>query len=137
MGRNIYITATRPNEGKTAITLGLTAGFVKKGKRIGFIKPVGQADIDAGNKRAIDEDTLLIERACRVHCNIEDMNPVTLRPGFPEGLTTASGKQALIDRVRRAYDRVAQDKEFVVIEGTGHAAVGVSWGSPTPRWRSS
>jgi hypothetical protein len=130
MSRNLFITATRPNEGKTAITLGLTAGFVKKGKRIGFIKPVGQADIEAGNQRAIDEDTLLIERACRVHCNIEDMNPVTLKPGFPDQFATAAAKQGLADRVRKAYDRVAQDKEFVVIEGTGHAAVGASWGIP-------
>ncbi|KAF0246078.1 MAG: DRTGG domain [Planctomycetota bacterium] len=128
MSRNIFITATRPNEGKTALTLGLTAAFVKKGKRIGFIKPVGTADIDAGNSRSIDEDTLLIERACRVHCNIEDMNPVTLKPGFPDQFASASARQGLIDRVRRAYDRVAQDKEFVVIEGTGHAAVGASWG---------
>lgn len=126
--RNIFITATRPNEGKTAITLGLTASFVKKGKRIGFIKPVGQADLDAGNQRAIDEDTLLIERACRVHCNIEDMNPVTLKPGFPETFASATARQGLVDRVKRAYDRVAQDKEFVVIEGMGHAAVGSSWG---------
>lgn len=126
--RNIFITATRPNEGKTAITLGLTAGFVKKGKRIGFIKPVGQADIDAGNQRSIDEDTLLIERACRVHCNIEDMNPVTLKPGFPESFATPLARQGLLDRVKKAYDRVADDKEFVVIEGTGHAAVGSAWG---------
>ncbi|MBI2924010.1 MAG: AAA family ATPase [Planctomycetes bacterium] len=128
MSRNIFITATRPNEGKTAITLGLTAAFVKKGKRIGFIKPVGQADLDAGNKRSIDEDTLLIERACRVHCNIEDMNPVTLKPGFPETFSGALARQGLVDRVRKAYDRVAEDKEFVVIEGTGHAAVGSAWG---------
>lgn len=128
MSRNIFITATRPNEGKTALTLGLSAAFVKKGKRIGFIKPVGTADIEAGHQRAIDEDTLLIERACRVHCNIEDMNPVTLKPGFPDQFSTPSARQALMDRVRRAYDRVAQDKEFVVIEGTGHAAVGSSWG---------
>jgi dethiobiotin synthase len=129
MSRNIFITATRPNEGKTALTLGLTAAFVKKGKRIGFIKPIGTADLDAGNSRSIDEDTLLIERACRVHCNIEDMNPVTLKPGFPDQFATVSARQGLVDRVRRAYDRVAQDKEFVVIEGTGHAAVGSSWGA--------
>jgi len=128
MSRNIFITATRNNVGKTAITLGLTAAFVKKGKRIGFIKPVGQADLDAGNSRSIDEDTLLIERACRVHCNIEDMNPITLKPGFPESFAGPAARQGLIDKVRRAYDRVAQDKEFVVIEGTGHAANGTSWG---------
>lgn len=127
MPRNILITATRHNEGKTAITLGLTAAFAKKVKHIGFIKPLGLGDVDLVRAR-VDEDTLLVERACRIHCNIEDMSPVTLRGGFPDDMVTEKGRQALLARVRKAYDRVADGKDLVVIEGTGHAAVGSIFG---------
>jgi BioD-like phosphotransacetylase family protein len=127
MTRNILITATRQNEGKTAITLGLTAAFSRRLKHIGFIKPLGLGDVDLVRAR-VDEDTLLVERACRIHCNIEDMSPVTLRGGFPDDMVTEKGRTELMDRVRRAHERVADGKELVVIEGTGHAAVGSVFG---------
>ncbi|MDQ7779071.1 MAG: AAA family ATPase [Planctomycetota bacterium] len=127
MAKNIYVTATRQNEGKTALTLGLTAAFCKKVKNLGFIKPLGQSTAEPGKAR-IDEDTLLIEKACKVHCNIQDMSPVSVSPGFPQEYASKTVRDSLIEKVKRAYERVAEGKEIVVIEGTGHAAVGGSYG---------
>lgn len=127
MPKNIYITATRENQGKTAVTLGLTSAFCRKLKNIGFIKPIGR--IPKGSPRhRVDEDTLLIEKACSVHCNIEDMNPVTFTPGFPQAFTTKASQDENVGKVWNAYKRVAEGKELVVIEGTGHAAEGAVFG---------
>lgn len=127
MAKNLFITATRPNEGKTAVTIGLTHALCKRNFNVGFIKPVGQADLEAGKTR-IDEDTLLVERACRVHCNIEDMSPVTLNPGFSEAMLTKVSRDASLDKVKKAYHRVADGKDYVVIEGTGNASNGAVFG---------
>ncbi|MBI3270511.1 MAG: AAA family ATPase [Planctomycetes bacterium] len=127
MAKNIFITATRPNEGKTAVTIGVTHALCKRNLNIGFIKPVGQADLEAGKTR-IDEDTLLVERACRVHCNIEDMSPVTLPPGFNEALLAKAVRESSLEKVKKAYARVAAGKEYVVLEGTGNASAGAIFG---------
>lgn len=127
MPKNIYITATRENQGKTAVTLGLTAAFCRKLKNIGFIKPVGRVPKGSPRHR-VDEDTILIEKACSVHCNIEDMNPITFQPGFPEAWTTKAAQDENVGKVWNAYKRVAEGKELVVIEGTGHAAAGAVYG---------
>lgn len=124
---NLFVTATRPNAGKTAITLGLTKAFVKAGRNVGFIKPVGSADLESG-KHKIDEDTLLVSRACNVHCNIDDMNPVSIRSGFPTEFTAKGAHEGLVKKLNGAFGRVSEGKEFVVVEGTGHGAVGASFG---------
>ncbi len=127
MPKNIYITATRENQGKTAVTLGLTSAFCRKLKNIGFIKPLGR--IPKGSPRhRVDEDTLLIERACSLHCNIEDMNPITFTPGFPTNFTSKAAQDENVGKVWNAYKRIAEGKELVVIEGTGHAAEGAVFG---------
>lgn len=123
MPKNIYITATRENQGKTAVTLGLTSAFCRKLKNIGFIKPIGRIPKDSQRHR-VDEDTLLIEKVCSLHCNIEDMNPITFTPGFPMSFTTKAAQDENVGKVWNAYKRVSEGKELVVIEGTGHAAEG-------------
>ncbi len=127
MSQNLFVTATRPNAGKTAVTIGLTAALVKTVKRIGFIKPIGQADRGAGRHR-VDEDTLLVEKACRVHCNIGDMNPIVIESGFPLSFLNPSVLETHIANLQASFNRIAEGKEIVVLEGSGHAALGASFG---------
>ncbi len=121
--KKIYITATRQNDGKTLLTLGLTSYLAKKVGKIGFIKPLGLRDLKSGTYR-IDQDTLLIDKACRVHCNIQDMNPIAITWEFTKEYLRQEKRSALIEEVKAAFGRVSQDKDLVVIEGTGHAGMG-------------
>lgn len=123
MVKRVYIAATRQNEGKTTVCLGLMAAFRKKFKEVGFIKPVGQRYlIEQGYK--VDEDSVLIDRIYDVGCVLQDMNPVAIERGFTEKYIRGVGKQQLIQQIRRSFSRCARGKDLVVIEGTGHAGVG-------------
>ena len=125
MPKTIYITATRPGDGKTIVTLGLTSAFRKRTDAIGFIKPLGKR---RSTKQQHDPDIPLIEKACHVECDTEDMNPVTIHTGFMEEFLQKGREQELIDRVKSSFNRVAEGKDLVVIEGTGHAARGSIFG---------
>ncbi|MFQ5826690.1 MAG: AAA family ATPase, partial [Dehalococcoidia bacterium] len=46
----LYITSTRPGEGKTALGIGLARWLQGRGKRVGYLKP-GPADGDAAFAR--------------------------------------------------------------------------------------
>ncbi|GAG22140.1 unnamed protein product, partial [marine sediment metagenome] len=72
MPKRIFIAATRQNDGKTVLSLGLIYALFKKTSNIGFIKPIGQRYVLEKGQR-IDEDSILIERACRIKCNLKDM----------------------------------------------------------------
>jgi BioD-like phosphotransacetylase family protein len=121
--RKIFISATGQNDGKTALSLGLISAFKEKFKKVGFIKPVGQRYvIEKGEK--VDEDSVLIEKACRIECAIKDMSPIAIERGFTRQYILKGGRERLIKRIKNSFKAVCANKDMVVIEGTGHAGVG-------------
>ena len=121
--RRIFIAATRQNVGKTTVSIGLIATLMNRFKKIGFIKPVGQRYLlEEGHK--VDEDSVLIDRIFKFKFPLHDMSPVAVERGYTEKFL--DGKSALdaSARIKKSFDRVAGGKDFVIIEGTGHAGVG-------------
>jgi BioD-like phosphotransacetylase family protein len=119
----IFIAATDQNDGKTTTALGLFAALRKKLGRIGFIKPVGQRFVEVEG-RQIDEDTVLIDQTFSVHTPLEAMSPIAVEPDFTRRYIEQANNDFLVRRIRNSFDRAAWEKDFVIIEGTGHAGVG-------------
>jgi len=126
MMRKIFIAATKQNDGKTTVALGLIFNFQKTFKQIGFIKPVGQRYLEEGGFK-VDEDSVLIEESlklCGIKCRLKDMSPVAVEKGFTESYIAQPVRRAISRQIQESFKRVAQKKGLVVIEGTGHAGVG-------------
>lgn len=121
--RKIFISATGQNDGKTVVSLGLIYAFKERFNKVGFIKPVGQRYlVESGEK--VDEDSVLIERACGIECAIKDMSPIAVERGFTKRYILRSRKKELAQQIKASFRRVAKNKDLVIIEGTGHAGVG-------------
>ena len=123
--KRIFVAATRMNDGKTTTCLGLYGALQSRFPRVGFIKPVGQRFVEVQGQK-IDEDSVLLDSIFQVRVPIESMSPVAIDSTFtrrflenPEALLPS-----LEDRICRAFDRVSWEKDFTIIEGTGHAGVG-------------
>ena len=121
--KSIFLAATGQNRGKTTTSLGLMAAIRDRGLRLGFLKPVGQRYLVVDGTRA-DEDAVLIGEVFSLPDALNDMSPVTLPRHFTTDFIMGRIGDDLGAQVRAAYDRVAADKDLVVIEGTGHAGVG-------------
>ncbi len=121
--RKIFIAATRQNDGKTTVSLGLIHVFRKYFKDIGFIKPVGQRYIVENGYKA-DEDSVLIEKVCGTSSQLKDMSPIAIEKGFTEQYIRQGNNEKLTKDILSSFERVSKQKELVVIEGTGHAGVG-------------
>jgi len=119
----VYIGATRQNDGKTILCLGLMKAFNKRLKNVGYIKPVGQQfHVVDGEK--IDKDAVLVKSIYKVSERLKDMSPIAVPKGFTEDYILHGNKKELEKKIGESYERVAKDKKMVVIEGTGHAGVG-------------
>lgn len=119
----IFIAATKQNDGKTTVSLGLINALKKRFRKVGFIKPVGQRYvIEDGYK--IDEDSVLIEKVCGMRCRLKDMSPVAIEKGFTERFIKKGNREKLVDSISGSFERISKNKELVIIEGTGHAGVG-------------
>lgn len=123
MTKKVFLAATSQNEGKTTISLGLIANLRDSFKNIGFIKPIGQRYLEEEGLK-IDEDSLLIEEAFGFKEYLKDMSPIAVERGFTEKYINKPDKENLSLEIKDSFNRIAKNKDFVVIEGTGHAGVG-------------
>ena len=123
MTKKIYIAATRQNDGKTIVSLGLFAALRKCFKKIGYIKPVGQHYMVINGKK-IDKDAFLINQAYHPAGKLADSSPVAVPRGFTEAYIKHGKKEALVRRIKSAFHNIQKESDFVLIEGTGHAGVG-------------
>ncbi|HSY53327.1 MAG TPA: AAA family ATPase [Opitutaceae bacterium] len=123
--KRIFVAATRMNDGKTTTCLGLFAALQSLFPRVGFIKPIGQRFIEVHGHK-VDEDSYLLDTIYHVRVPIESMSPVTVDSTFTRRFLKRPEPMhaELVDKICRAFDRVSWEKDFTLIEGTGHAGVG-------------
>ena len=120
--RQLYLAATGQNRGKTTASLGLVDGFLQRGLRTGFMKPVGQRTvIDEGVPA--DEDAVLMRSVFGLPEPYQVMSPVHIPRGFTKRYIAGDVVEDLAATIRRAHDTF-RDHDVVLIEGTGHAGVG-------------
>ncbi|MDP3788822.1 MAG: AAA family ATPase, partial [Candidatus Omnitrophota bacterium] len=76
----LYVAATRQNDGKTMVSMGLLSALHKLVKRVGYMKPVGQQyQVIAGKK--IDKDAVLMQKIFGLKDNLSHMSPIAIPPG--------------------------------------------------------
>ena len=123
--RRIFIAATRMNDGKTTVSLALFSALRARSSKVGFIKPVGQRFVEVAGQN-IDEDTVLLDTIFDVKVPIEAMSPISIHHTFTREFVDNPDEYhaGLIDKMCRAFDRAAYEKDYIIIEGTGHAGVG-------------
>lgn len=119
----VFVAATRQNDGKTTTSLGLFAALGKRLGDIGFIKPIGQRFIEVEGK-SIDEDSFLIEDTFGSRTPLEAMSPIAVEPDFTRRYIEKGNIDFLTKRIQNSFDRSTWEKQFAIIEGTGHAGVG-------------
>ena len=119
----VFIAATRQNDGKTTTSLGMIAALQQYFPRIGYIKPVGQRFVQIEEQK-IDEDSILMDSVYRLNTPLVDMSPIAVEPAFTRKYLQSANNEALVKKIKDAFDRVAWEKDFVLCEGSGHAGVG-------------
>ncbi|WP_269540839.1 phosphotransacetylase family protein [Cerasicoccus fimbriatus] len=123
--KRIFVAATRQNDGKTTTSLGLYGAMRNRTPDVGFIKPVGQRFVEKDGHK-VDEDSVLLDSIYDVKIPIDAMSPVAVDGTFTRRFLDNPEENLgiLQDRICRAFDRAAYEKEVCIIEGSGHAGVG-------------
>jgi BioD-like phosphotransacetylase family protein len=120
--RQLYLAATGQNRGKTTAALGLLDGFLARGLRTGFMKPVGQRFVIEDGVPA-DEDAVLVKEVYGLPEPYEVMSPVHIPRGFTKAYIAGEVVEDLGARIVAAH-AAFRDHDILMIEGTGHAGVG-------------
>jgi BioD-like phosphotransacetylase family protein len=120
--RQLYLAATGQNRGKTTAALGLLDGFIARGLRTGFLKPVGQRTVIEDGVPA-DEDAVLVKTVFGLPESYATMSPVHIPRGFTKSYIAGEVVDDLPALIRDAHSAF-RGHDMLLIEGTGHAGVG-------------
>jgi dethiobiotin synthetase len=96
----LYVTSLQAGAGKTAVCAGLAKRLQGAGKKVGYFKPL----VAAIRGEAADSDAEFIGKVMGLKEKVADLCPVIAREG-------------LADKIKTAYDKVAKDKDVVIVEG--------------------
>lgn len=121
--KNIYVAASSQHVGKTTSTLGLVSGFMKKGLKVGYCKPVGQKFLDVNNL-IVDKDTVLFADLIHFDLIPEYHSPVILGKGATEKYLDHPNQYNLDSIILEAGRYMSNNNDITIYEGTGHPGVG-------------
>lgn len=118
----IYVAATEEHAGKSAISLGLCLALRNRGYNVGYFKPVGILALHVGHTIA-DADALQAQEVLGLPDAITDLCPVVLSAQMIDDVV--GGKQIdPLDPIRKAYTRVSEGRDIVIVEGLGELVRG-------------
>jgi BioD-like phosphotransacetylase family protein len=124
MTRRVFIAATRQNDGKTTVSLGLFKALRQRDASLQYMKPVGQQyKIIHGKK--IDKDAVLFQNAFHLNADhLSSMSPVASPSGFTQSYIESPNPDSLHAKIIDADTHLTRDATAILYEGTGHAGVG-------------
>ena len=118
-GRGIFVTGTDTGVGKTVVACGLARGLVAAGFRVAVMKPVA-----SGAERTADglrnTDALALADSGNVAADYAQINPYCFEPPIsPHIAAKEAGIEVDTSKIRRGYDALAAQADWVVVEGAG------------------
>jgi dethiobiotin synthetase len=128
VARRFLITGTDTEVGKTTFACALAKAFRARGLSVGVMKPAetGCAESDGVLQPA---DAIALSRAAESGDPIELICPYRCRsPLAPAAAAEADGLEPpAMERIAEAFDRIAKDKDVVLVEGAGGIMVPLTW----------
>ncbi|MFW9799360.1 MAG: phosphotransacetylase family protein [Candidatus Thorarchaeota archaeon] len=116
MTKNIVISGETLS-GKTMVALAIAAKLQKKGHKVGYFKPVGFKSFEHSKESLdVDEDAAVMKEVLDLDAEISCICPIVRTKSSYDELIRV-GREALVERIKECYTKVAKGKDFVVIEG--------------------
>jgi BioD-like phosphotransacetylase family protein len=124
MRKKVFIAATRQNDGKTTVSLGLFKALRERHPSLQYMKPVGQQYKIVEDKK-IDKDAVLFQHTFNLNKEyLPVMSPIASPRGFTENYIHAPDRSRLVKKIVQANHVLGEASDAILYEGTGHAGVG-------------
>ena len=115
---NLLIVSTEVFTGKTGICLSVALFAKANGKKVGYMKPVGNLPFKE-NGSTIDRDAAFVKRILKMDEKVDLISPVVLNSPKTNRLFKGERFDTQGD-VRKAFDEISKDRDLIVMEGSSH-----------------
>jgi phosphate acetyltransferase len=123
--KGLFIASTGQHVGKTTTSLGIFSGLKKRFPKVGFMKPVGQEQIEVKKGVFVDKDVVLFKDHFKLSSDYSEMSPVLVPPGFTRNFLDGKiDREQLCNQIKSGYSHLSAQNDFTLVEGTGNIGVG-------------
>ncbi len=120
----VLVTALEESSGKTAIALALGQLARERGEAVGYMKPKGTR-LQSRVGKTLDADPMLASELLELDADMADLEPIVYSPTFIEGAIRRQEDPAdLRTSVSESFDRLAADRDLMILEGGGQLTTG-------------
>ncbi|MBN1641566.1 MAG: phosphotransacetylase family protein [Anaerolineae bacterium] len=139
--KTVYVTSMQDFAGKTSVVLGLGRHLQRDGFVVGYMKPLStqvRETWSLGARRpisleAVIQDAEFVREVLGLGEALPDIVPIALTPPLvKEAIQNPQGVDA-VAKLDAAYAHVAQDKDVLILEGSGHPLKGSLLGLSSPQ----
>jgi BioD-like phosphotransacetylase family protein len=121
---SLLVTSTDAGTGKTAVALALARLAADRGATVGYMKPKGTR-LQSTVGKTLDADPMLARELLGLDAEMHEMEPVVYSPTFVSGVIRGQeDTAALRERVREAFEGLAEGTDTMLLEGAGDPATG-------------
>lgn len=116
---SVFVTGTDTGVGKTWVSLALMAQCQGAGHRVAGMKPVASGCTRQG-RRLENDDATLLQRQTSYPVPYAWVNPYAFEPPMaPHLAARQQGVEIDLEAIARAYARLAESADVVIVEGVG------------------
>lgn len=120
MSKNLFITGTGTDVGKTYITGLITKEFQKNKKNIAYYKAAMSGNNRHPNGSLIPGDALQVKNASGIEQSLESMCPYIYETAVsPHLASKMEGNSVEMERILQGFDHICNKYDYVTVEGSG------------------
>jgi len=120
MAQSYFVIGTDTNVGKTYVTSALIKHFVAQGLQTAGMKPVASGCELNDKNELINEDVTALISASNIYAELDLINPYRFAPAIaPHIAAEQAGVEIDLAVISRAYDRLKDLADVVIVEGAG------------------
>jgi len=123
----LLFVSTQPFSGKSSICVAMGKLLIERGHKTGYMKPLGSLPVKVGDYY-VDEDVHNISRILGIKDNLKDVGPLMFigkayEDVLKEKIELSSKKY--LDIIKKSYKKIAENKDFMLIEGGKYIDYGI------------
>jgi len=111
-----YLSSLEESAGKSFLSIGFIQKLKKEGKKLAYFKPIGIPKSAFTNKADPDVGFIL-NTVYRTDYPYDFISPVSIPESYYIDLVDASKKEQFLQQIKKAYDNISKDVDYIIIEG--------------------
>ncbi|MHA1914122.1 MAG: DRTGG domain-containing protein [Promethearchaeota archaeon] len=116
MTKTFYLSSLEERAGKSFLSIGFIQKLKSQGKKFAYFKPIG-VPIAAFSNKADPDVGFILSTVYKTDHPYDYISPASVPDAYYVDLVDANRKEEYLQKIKTAYDTIAKNVDYVIVEG--------------------